>query len=86
MSEESEHDWLMKMSPNPHLTTGTPYSSPPVEADSQTSITYKERSILSPGAALWLEDEAQAKDKGEPVALRVAPSSPDSVRRLAANE
>ena len=59
MSEEPKTDWLMEMSPNPHLTAGMPYSPPPEEAESQTSITYKERSIPSSGDALWLEDDAQ---------------------------
>lgn len=61
MNEETEPDWLMEMSPNPHLTAGTPYSPPSEEAESQTSITYKERSILSSGDALWLEEEAQKR-------------------------
>jgi len=59
MSEQTDQDWLIMMSPNPHLTAAMPYSPQPEDAESQTSITYKERSILSSGDSLWLEEEAQ---------------------------
>ena len=61
MNQETESDWLMDMSPNPHLTAGMPYSPIHEESESQTSIAYKERSMPSSGDALWLEDEAQRR-------------------------
>jgi len=59
MSEESEQDWLVEMSPNPDLTALMPYTAPLDSPREVIGITYKEHGLLSPGDLLWVEEECQ---------------------------